>query len=212
MIGLGGTGAAAATALAGAGIGTLTINDFDSVDESNLARQTLYGPGDVGMKKAEVARERLVEQNPAITIEAIATRLTDEALKARIAAADIVLDCCDNFASRFAINRAAVETATALVTGAAIRWQGQVNVFGPDYVNGPCYQCLYQPDDESLDDCQGAGVLGPLPPMIGQLMAIEAIKLVAGTGARSTMWIFDAQSAEWQTLQVNRSKDCVVCG
>ncbi|MEN7343273.1 MAG: HesA/MoeB/ThiF family protein [Pseudomonadota bacterium] len=212
IVGLGGTGAGAALALAGAGVGTITLNDFDDVDESNLARQTLYRPQDVGKKKALVAQAHLAEQNPTITLNAIQRRLDADELAHYVGAVDVVLDCCDNFSSRFAINRAAVATRTPLVSGAAIRWEGQISVFGPDYETGPCYQCLYQADDEGLDDCQGAGVVGPLPPMIGQLMAIEAIKKITGSGYPAAMLIYDARSASWHSVNINRREDCSVCG
>ena len=212
VIGVGGTGCAAAAALAAAGIGRLLLVDFDRVDASNLARQSLYTPTDVGRDKVAVAAARLRAQNPAVDIDTVAARLCGDALERAAAAADVALDCSDNFASRFELNRACVATATPLVTGSAIRFEGQLAVFGPDYDSGPCYRCLYAEDDEALEDCQGAGVLGPVPAAVGALMAVEACKLVIGNGQASRMSLYDALSGDWRQLGVAKRADCPACG
>lgn len=211
VIGVGGTGCAAASALAAAGIGQLVISDFDRVYASNLARQTLFAPGDVGETKVSVVARRLQEQNPALSIETIDARLSGDALAARVTAASVVLDCTDNFASRFALNTACVNAGRALVSGSAIRWEGQLGVFGPDYATGPCYQCVYSENDESLDDCQGAGVLASLPATIGTMMASEAIKLLTAIGQPARFSIYDAHSGDWRQLETPKNPACSVC-
>lgn len=211
IIGVGGTGCAAAAALAAAGAGRLTLVDFDRIDASNLARQPLYTPADIGRDKVAVAATRLATQHPGIDIVPRAERLVGDALLAAVDAADVALDCSDNFASRFALNRACVDTGTALVSGSALRWEGQVAVFGPDYANAPCYRCMYSDDDESLEDCQGAGVLGPIPATIGSLMATETMKMVTGTGAPARLSLYDGRTGEWRQLGVSKNADCPVC-
>ncbi|MEO0615478.1 MAG: HesA/MoeB/ThiF family protein [Pseudomonadota bacterium] len=211
IIGVGGTGCAAAAALAAAGVGKLALVDFDRVDASNLARQPLYTPADIGRDKVAVAATRLATQHPGIDIVPRAERLMGDALRDAVGDADVALDCSDNFASRFALNEACVATGTALVSGSALRWEGQVAVFGPDYASAPCYRCMYSDDDESLDDCQGAGVLGPIPAVIGALMATEAIKVVTGTGSPARLSLYDGRSGEWRQLSVTKNANCPVC-
>ena len=172
----------------------------------------MYTPDDIGEKKTVAAARRIQQQNPALSIVQLGERLDADGLLELLQHVDIVLDCCDNFGSRFAINRAAYATRTPLVSGAAIRWEGQVAVFRFDDAPSPCYQCLYQPEDESLEDCAGAGVMAPLPPMIGQLMALEAIKCLTDTGTATRLLVCDAQAGAWQTLSIGKRDDCAVCG
>lgn len=212
IIGVGGTGCAAAGALAAAGVGTVTLVDFDRVDASNLARQSLYTPDDIGGDKVAAAASRLTAQHPGIHVAARAERLVGDALVAATSVADVALDCSDNFASRFALNAACVKTGTALVSGSALRWEGQLAVFGPDYARSACYRCLYAEDDESLEDCQGAGVLGPIPATIGTLMATEAIKCVTGKGSASRLSLYDGRTGDWRQLTVAKQTACPVCG
>jgi adenylyltransferase/sulfurtransferase len=150
IIGLGGIGCASASYLTSAGVGQLLLCDFDTVDETNLGRQTLYGPADVGQLKAVRAASRLAAMNPDVRLIEIPDRLSNDALAEAVNQADIVLDGCDNFATRFQVNEAVVAEGRALVSGAAIRFEGQVAVFGPDYRKSPCYRCLYSEADESL--------------------------------------------------------------
>lgn len=213
LIGIGGIGCASATYLASSGVGTLVLVDFDTVDATNLGRQPLYAPGDVGKLKVECAKTRLRELNPDINIVAIAERLDGASLAKAVRSADVVLDGCDNFATRFAVNAACVANSRTLVSAAAIRFEGQMAVFGPDYTNSPCYRCLYAEADESLDNCAGNGVLAPVPGIIGTLAATEALKVLAGLSCSSgRLTLFDALAMQWQQLKITRNKECPTCG
>jgi len=213
IIGLGGLGCATASYLACAGFGQLLLCDFDTVDETNLGRQTLYGPQDIGQLKAVRAASRLASMNPDVRLTEIPERLSNDALVEAVSLADIVLDCCDNFATRFQVSDAAVANGKTLVSGAAIRLEGQLAVFGPDYGKSPCYRCLYQEADESLDSCAGNGVLGPVPGVVGTLMAVEALKAVAGLKVETgVLSIYDAASNHWSKVRIRRRRKCPGCG
>jgi adenylyltransferase/sulfurtransferase len=212
IIGLGGIGCAAASYLACAGTGRLLLCDFDTVDETNLGRQTLYGPDDIGKLKARCAAKRLADMNPDVSLVEIPERLDDDALLEAISRADVVLDGCDNFATRFQVNAAAVRNSTPLVSGAAIRFEGQLAVFGADYGSSPCYRCLYREADESLESCAGNGVLSPVPGVIGCMMAAEALKILAGVPVEpGRLSVYDAMNTEWRQLSVRKRSDCPVC-
>ena len=212
LIGVGGIGCSTASYLAASGVGRLVLCDFDTVDATNLGRQILYGPDDVGQSKAEVARRRLAAINPDIEVVAIARRLDDAGLAEHVQAADVVLDGCDNFATRFQVNDACVAKSTCLISGAAIRLEGQVAEFGPDYAESPCYRCLYKEADESLENCAGNGVLSPVPGAIGALMAVEALKFLAGIESRrGVLRLFDAVSGEFRAVNVRKRADCPAC-
>jgi molybdopterin/thiamine biosynthesis adenylyltransferase len=212
IAGMGGLGCPAALYLATSGVGTLVLCDFDRVDESNLPRQILYGPADVGALKVEAAKGRLTALNPLAQIECRPGRLDGAALDALIAGVDIVLDGTDNFATRFAVNRACVARGVPLVSGAAIRVEGQVAVF-PNRGHGPCYACLYDDEDEWLGNCQGNGVLAPVTGVIGTLMATEAIKLILGWGSalHDRLLLWDAKRGDWQSVGLKRNPTCAVC-
>jgi adenylyltransferase/sulfurtransferase len=213
IIGLGGIGCATASYLACAGVGQLLLCDFDTVDETNLGRQTLYGPSDVGQLKAVRAASRLANMNPDVRLTEISDRLSDAALAEAVSLSDVVLDGCDNFATRFQVNDAVVRNGKALVSGAAIRLEGQLAVFGPDYGKTPCYRCLYQEADESLESCSGNGVLSPVPGVIGTMMAVEALKLLSGLDTETgTLNLYDAMSTEWRKLGIRKRKNCPACG
>lgn len=213
LVGVGGIGCAAASYLAASGVGHLVLCDFDTVDETNLGRQTLYGPGDVGQQKAELAARRLRVINPGIDITPVRDRLMGPALKAAVANADVVLDGTDNFASRFEINDACVATDRCLISGAAIRLEGQIAEFGPDYSTSPCYRCLYSEADESLDNCAGNGVLSAVPGVIGSLMAVEALKFLAGIDwPRGVLRLYDASSGEVNRVKITKKPACPACG
>lgn len=213
LIGVGGIGCATASYLAASGVGHSLLCDFDTVDATNLGRQTLFGPDDVGKAKAEQAATRLRQMNPDIQVTAITRRLDDTALAEAVARADVVLDGSDNFAARFQVNNACVADSTCLISGAAIRLEGQLSEFGPDYATSPCYRCLYREADESLENCAGNGVLGPVPGAIGALMAIEALKFLAGIDSpRGVLRLFDAMSGEFRTVSIAKRADCPVCG
>ena len=212
LIGAGGIGCAAATYLASSGVGHLVIADFDTVDASNLGRQVLYTPDDVGKRKVEVAAKRLGALNPDIRITAITERLQGEALAETVASSDVVLDGCDNFATRFQVNDACVAAGRRLISGAAIRLEGQMAVFGPDYETAPCYRCLYAEADESMDSCAGNGVLSPVPGVIGTMMAVEALKYFAGIESdTSSLHLYDAAATEFQSLRIQKREDCPAC-
>ena len=213
LIGVGGIGCSTASYLAASGVGHLVLCDFDTIDATNLGRQILYGPDDVGKPKAEVAARRLGVINPDIQIEAVTHRLDDVELAAAVAKADVVLDGSDNFSTRFQVNDACVAAETCLIAGAAIRLEGQVTEFGPDYETSPCYRCLYKEADESLENCAGNGVLSPVPGAIGALMAVEALKFLAGISSRrGVLRLFDAVNGEFRAVAVNKRPDCPACG
>lgn len=213
LIGIGGIGCATASYLASSGVGRLILVDFDTVDATNLGRQPLYTPADVGTLKVACAQSKLQELNPDIEIIAMPDRLSGDALSAVVQSADVVLDGCDNFATRFEVNDACVANARCLVSAAAIRFEGQLAVFGPDYTDSPCYRCLYSEADETLDNCRGNGVLGPVPGIIGALAAAEGLKIMAGIGSNiGRLSLFDALSNEWQNVNIAKRATCAGCG
>ncbi len=212
LIGMGGIGCPAATYLASSGIGHLLICDFDTVDETNLGRQVLYGPGHIGQLKAEVAAARLRKVNPAVEVKAIPERLSEAALAEAVGQVDVVLDGCDNFTTRFQVNDACVSAGRRLITGSAIRFEGQLAVFGPDYSTSPCYRCLYVEADESLGDCAGNGVLAPVPGVVGTIMAAEALKYLAGINSTTpVLRLYDAMATEFRHLGIKKREDCPAC-
>jgi adenylyltransferase/sulfurtransferase len=212
LIGLGGIGCAAANYLASSGVGHLLLCDFDTVDATNLGRQTLYGPSDVGQLKVESAAARLAAMNPDIRITTIPNRLSGDSLTEMISNADIVLDGCDNFATRFQISDTCVSQARTLVSGSAIRFEGQLAVFGPDYAQSPCYRCSYEEADESLDNCSGNGIFSPVPGVIGTLMAAEAMKKLIGLGdSKCTLSLYDGIAGEWRKIQISKRANCQTC-
>jgi molybdopterin/thiamine biosynthesis adenylyltransferase len=212
IIGAGGIGCATAAYLASSGVGHVKIADFDLVDETNLGRQVLYTPTDIGQAKSDVAATRLRAQNPNIVVTAITERLHGDLLASEVASADVVLDGCDNFATRFQINDACVAAHRRLVSGAAIRLEGQLAIFGPDYASSPCYRCLYSEEDESLDSCAGNGVLSPVPGVIGSMMAVEALKYFAGIDTNTSLLrLYDAAATEFHVLKIQKREDCQSC-
>lgn len=212
IIGAGGIGCASAAYLASSGVGHILIADFDTVDETNLGRQVLFTPKDIDKRKAEVAVRRLQAINPEIEISAITERLHGDSLTAAVTASDVVLDGCDNFATRFEVNDACVAAERRLISGSAIRMEGQLAVFGPDFLAAPCYRCLYAEADESMDSCAGNGVLSPVPGVIGAMMAVEALKYFAGIESDiSLLHLYDAAATEFHTLRIQKRKDCPSC-
>lgn len=212
LVGLGGLGCPAATYLASAGAGHLYLNDFDTVKESNLHRQTLYSDTDVGKRKTAVAAARLQALNPEARITTIDERLDAAALDAQVAEVDVVLDGTDNFATREAINAACLAHGRPLISGAAIGLDGQIGVYPCDR-EGPCYQCFLAGIGDNLGDCEGQGILGPITGVIGSLMALEAIKIVTNLGLplAGRMLLFDGGNAEWKALVVKRRDGCQAC-
>ena len=212
IVGMGGLGCPAAQYLATSGVGTLILNDFDRVDESNLPRQILYDAGDVGDLKVDSARRRLKALSPGVRIRTIAERLDAGALQSQAATVTAVLDGTDNFSARLAVNRAAVRARVPLVSGAAIRFEGQLAVF-LNAGAGPCYRCLYNDADEWLGDCQGNGVAAPVPGVIGNLMALETLKLLLGieSTVRHRLHLWDGKRGEWRDVAIRPDPDCPEC-
>jgi len=215
IIGAGGLGSPAAMYLASAGLGRITLADADTVDLTNLQRQIMHTTARVGQSKVASGQAALAQINPEVEVTALAERLEGERLRALVTSADVVLDCSDNFATRHAVNRACVETGVPLVSGAAIRFDGQVSVFDTRRDDAPCYACLFPPDRE-FDEVQCAvmGVFSPLVGIIGATQAAEALKLVAGVGRSlaGRLLILDARDMAWAAINVARDPACPVCG
>jgi len=215
VVGAGGLGCPAALYLAAAGIGRLTIADADKVDLTNLQRQILYRADVVGEAKVTAARATLSAVNPDVVVVSMERKLEGEDLLAPVAAADVVLDCTDNFATRKAINRACVKARRPLVSGAAIRFDAQLMVFDLREDDAPCYACLF-PEEGEVEEvqCSQMGVFAPLTGVIGALQAMEALKLLAGIGESLSgrLVVFDAKSAEWRSVRVAKDPGCSVCG
>lgn len=215
IIGAGGLGCPASLYLAAAGVGRLSIADSDRVDLTNLQRQILYRTESVGAQKAHAARSVLRAVNPDVDITPIPERVKAAELDSLVRAVDIVLDCTDNFATRHAVNRACVTHGKPLVSGAAIRFDAQITVFDLREKTAPCYACLF-PEDAEVEEvqCSQMGVFAPLTGMVGAIQAMEAIKLIVGTGASLSgrLLVIDAHSAEWRTVKVTKDPACKVCG
>ncbi|HYD81186.1 MAG TPA: molybdopterin-synthase adenylyltransferase MoeB [Paucimonas sp.] len=215
VIGAGGLGSPAAFYLASAGVGKITLVDNDTVDLTNLQRQILHTTERVGLPKAQSGKETLARINPEIEVVALTERAEGERLDELVRAATVVLDCSDNFATRHAVNRACVAHRVPLVSGAAIRFDGQISVFDPRAPDAPCYACLFPPDQQFEETlCSTMGVFAPLVGIIGTMQAAEALKLAAQTGESlaGRLLLLDARSMEWTGIKVGRSADCVVCG
>ncbi len=213
IVGLGGLGSAAAMYLAAAGVGRLTLVDFDTVDLSNLQRQIIHRTADIGRLKVESARDTLLALNPLIEVNTIPRALDDAELLQQVEPADIVVDACDNLPTRLAINAACVRAGVPLVTGAAIRLEGQVLVWRPGG-EGACYRCLYRDAGMNPETCAQTGVLAPLVGVIGSLQALEAIKVLTGLGEPldGRLLLLDAAPMEWRSMKVRRWPACPVCG
>jgi adenylyltransferase/sulfurtransferase len=213
IIGLGGLGSPAALYLAASGVGHLRLADDDEVELSNLQRQILHGTADVGRPKTASGSDRLRALNPEPELEAISQRLDDSSLPALVADADVVLDGCDNFSTRFAVNRACVAAGVPLISGAVIRMEGQLAGFRPDRPQRPCYRCVFPDTQEEAETCSETGVLAPLPGVIGSLQAVEAIKAITGLGEPldSKLLMLDALTLTWRRVGLRRDPQCPVC-
>lgn len=214
IVGAGGLGSPAAMYLTAAGIGNITIYDDDEVDLSNLQRQIAHHTADIGIAKAISSRQTLKQLNPEVQVNAVKQRLEGEVLAHEVGRAAVVLDCSDNFATRFAVNRACVEQQTPLVSGAAIRFEGQVSVFTPGTHNSPCYNCLYQDTGEDMQACATNGVIAPVTGIIGSIQALEAMKLIlhAGEPLIGRLLLLDGLTMEWNTLKFKKNPACPACG
>ena len=212
IIGLGGLGSPVAMYLAAAGVGHLVLVDFDKVDLSNLQRQIIHTTDRIGQAKVESARHTLKALNDDVRVDCIEHRLEDTELREEVSRAGLVIDASDNFETRFAINAACVQTRTPLVSGAAIRMEGQVAVFSGQ-PGGPCYQCLYAADGQVDETCSANGVLAPMVGIIGSIQANEAIKVLVGTGnpLAGRLLAIDALHMQWRTLTLKADPQCSVC-
>lgn len=214
VVGAGGLGSPAGLYLAAAGIGRILLADDDAVDLTNLQRQILHRQDRIGEPKAESGRRSMLEINPGIEVEAIARRLDGDAMLEVVARADVVLDCCDNFATRQAVNRACVAHRKPLVSGAAIRFDGQIAVFDPRRDDSPCYHCLF-PEGQDVEEvrCATMGVFAPLTGIVGTTQAAEALKLAGGFGAPAVgrLLMLDARAMRWHEVKVPRDPECAVC-
>ena len=214
IIGAGGLGSPAAYYLASAGIGTITLVDNDTVDLTNLQRQILHTTERIGQSKAQSGKQALAQINPDIKVVALTERAENERLSELVAAATVVLDCSDNFATRHAVNQACVANKVPLVSGAAIKFDGQISVFDPRDAESPCYACLFPPDQQFEEVlCSTMGVFAPLVGIIGSTQAAEALKLVIGTGESlaGRLLLLDARSMEWTSIKIARNAACGVC-
>jgi len=215
VIGAGGLGSPVALYLATAGIGHITLVDHDTVDLTNLQRQIAHSLDRVGQPKVDSARTAMLAINPEVQITAINARADAALLNTLVAQADVVVDCCDNFATRHSINAACVRHRKPLVSGAAIRMDGQISVFDARTASSPCYACVFPPSPDFEETrCAVMGVLAPLVGIIGAMQAAEAIKLVsgAGTSLAGRLQMLDARTMGWNEIRIPRDPACSVCG
>ena len=215
VIGAGGLGSPAALYLATAGVGRITLVDGDSVDLTNLQRQILHRSTAVGLPKARSGQQTIAEYNPEVTVTAVEARVAGSMLDELVAGADVILDCCDNFTTRHEINRACVKHRKPLVSGAAIRFDGQVSVFDLRRPDAPCYHCLF-PEGQDVEEtrCAVMGVFAPITGIIGALQATEALKLLCGVGdsLNGRLLLLDGLSMEWRQVRLARDAACEACG
>ena len=215
IVGAGGLGSPVALYLAASGVGKLTICDFDTVDLTNLQRQIIHTTQSVGINKAVSAQQTIYEINPEIIVQTILQKSSEAEFKVLAETADVVIDCSDNFATRYALNRVCLQLKKPLVSGAAIGFEGQISVFDFRHKNSPCYHCLF-PDTGSDQEmrCAENGVFAPLVGMIGTAQAAEALKLIMNIGEslQGRLLLLDAFSMEWRTIKLSKDPACLVCG
>lgn len=212
IIGLGGLGSPASMYLAAAGIGKLTLVDFDDVDDSNLQRQIVHREINIGQAKVESAKQNLQSLNRHIQIETLNQSITEACLKSLIETADVVLDCTDNFDSRFVLNQVCLDAQKPLVSGAAIRWEGQLATYDFRIDNNPCYACLYKPGSQQNMSCSENGVLAPVVGMVGTMQALEAIKCLLNLPTLTgKLMMIDGYTLQIRTLNLKRDPECLVC-
>lgn len=215
VVGAGGLGSPALQYLAAAGVGTIGVIDDDVVDNSNLQRQVIHTDARIGLPKVQSAAQAMVAQNPFVTVKPYARRLSEDIAADLIAEYDLVLDGTDNFDTRYLVNQTCAAAGVPLIAAALTQWEGQISVYDP--ANGtPCYQCIFPeaPAAHLVPTCAEGGVLGPLPGVMGAMMAVEAVKLIcdAGEGLRGRMLIYDALYAETRIMSMKPRTDCPVCG
>lgn len=213
IVGMGGLGSPAALYLAAAGVGKLIIADDDTVELSNLQRQIAHDQQSIGVAKVDSAKGRLLGLNPDLTVVAFNSRLAGSELERLVEEADLVVDACDNFNTRFAINLACLKFAKPLVSGAAIRMEGQVIVFNPADEESPCYRCLYDDQGEEDTSCATNGVMSPVVGIIGTVQAMEAIKVITHIGRPlvGRLLLLDAKSMQWREMKLKRDPHCPAC-
>ena len=214
IVGAGGLGSPAAMYLAAAGVGNIAIYDDDTVDLSNLQRQIAHHTDDVGTDKVISTRNTLTQLNPDVQVTAIKQRLQGERLDEEVKKADVVLDCSDNFATRFAINTTCVIFQRPLVSGAAIRFEGQVSVFTPGLNDSPCYNCLYKNEGEEMQNCATNGVIAPITGIVGSIQALETMKLIINIGKVLTgrLLLIDGLTMNIKTMRFKKNPACPTCG
>lgn len=214
IIGLGGLGSPVSMYLAASGVGHLVLFDFDCVELSNLQRQIIHSSPDIGRNKVDSARDRIAALNPEVRVTACAWVPDDDELTAEIDSATVVVDATDNFETRFTLNALCRQAGKPLVSGAAIRMEGQVGVFDPADTDAGCYRCLYTDESGEGEACSQVGVLSPLLGIIGSVQATETIKLIVGTGRTLSgrLLVLDALDMEWRTLRLPKDPECPVCG
>jgi adenylyltransferase/sulfurtransferase len=213
IIGLGGLGSSSSVYLAAAGVGHLVLVDFDAVDISNLQRQIVHATRDIGRLKVDSAAEHLLELNPEIKVTKVDHKIENEELEEQVKSSTVVLDCSDNFQTRFAINDACVKYKTPLVSGAAIRFEAQVSVFDSRHEDSPCYRCLYGSEAEVEQSCTSNGVISPLLGIVGSIQACEAMKIIMSLGEtlEGRLLLLDVMHMEWHTAKLNKDPNCPVC-
>jgi len=213
VIGAGGLGCPVALYLGAAGVGHITLVDDDVIELANLQRQIAFETAQIGRSKAETLAARVRSINPAVSISVVNRRLEQDDFAREVAEASLVLDCSDNFATRFALNRACVAAGVPLISGAAIRGEGQVSVYDSRNPESPCYHCLYPEQGNEDLTCSEAGVIAPLVGMIGSAQAMEAIKVISGVGRPlvGRLLILDAWEMQWREMKLTKDPDCPVC-
>lgn len=214
IVGAGGLGSPVALYLAASGVGKLTICDFDNVDLTNLQRQIIHTTASIGINKAVSAQQTIYEINPEVAVNSIQQKSSESDFKALAESADVVIDCSDNFATRYALNRICLTIKKPLVSGAAINFEGQVTVYDFRHDDSPCYHCLF-PDTGSDQEmrCAENGVFAPLVGMIGTTQAAEALKLILNIGEslQGRLLLLDALSMQWREIKLSRDPVCAVC-
>ena len=213
IVGLGGLGSPTSIYLAAAGIGELTLIDFDKVSLSNLQRQILYNNNDIGRLKINAARDHLISLNPEVDIRSFDEKLNEDDLIKEAKRTDVMIDATDNFATRFALNRVSVKTNTPLISGAAIRFEGQIAVFNPLKKISPCYRCLYDDEISIEESCSANGVFAPLLGIVGSMQACETIKVIldAGKTIHGKLLLIDALNMEIREAKLIKDNNCPIC-
>lgn len=214
IVGAGGLGSPAALYMAASGVGTLTICDFDVVDITNLQRQIIHTTQSVGINKAISAQQAIYEINPDVAVQAIQAKSTEVEFSALVSQADVVLDCSDNFATRYMLNSLCVKHKKPLVSGAALAFEGQITVYDMRHADSPCYHCLFPDNGEGTDfRCATNGVFAPLVGMIGTTQAAEALKILMGIGEslQGRLLLLDALAMQWREIKLKKDTSCSVC-